>query len=190
MRARAQKRRRPWASGSESGDHETEEAQHAQALAGPITKGLSNIGGASHAQQGKDEVAQAGHHLSSCSFADLAAILIQGDIPDPVAAIFNRPMITVQGEQAGRAGLFRSQAGQAIDGFSAEFARNDFGDVALDAEDLGRIREGEIAGQFGAGPDLAGFQPAVGFIGGGVLRGGTLSGSGLRCPGAAWVDCL
>jgi hypothetical protein len=44
----------------------------------------------------------------------------------------------------------------------------------LDAEHLSRIREGEIAGQLGAGPDLADFQAAVGFIGGGVLRGETL----------------
>lgn len=173
-----------------SGDREAEEAQHAQALAGPIAKRLGDIGGADHTQQGQDEVAQARHHLSSRSFADLAAIFIKGDIANPVAAIFNRPMIPIQGEQAGRTGLVRHQAGQAIDGFAAEFPGDQFGDVALEAEHLGHIREGEVAGQFGAGPDLADFQSAVAFIGGGVLRGETLSGSGRRYPGGAWVDCL
>ena len=159
-------------------------------MAGPVAEGPGDIGGAGHAQQGDDEVAQAGHHLSSRSFADLAAIFIKGDIPNPVEAIFNRPMIPAQRDQAGRAGLLGSETGQAIDGFAAAFAGDDFGDVALDAENLGRIREGEIVGQFGAGPDLADFQPAVAFIGGGVLRGETLSGSGLRCLVARWVDCL
>jgi hypothetical protein len=124
----------------------------------PIAKGLGDIGGTGHAQQGEDEVAQPGHHLSSCAFADLAAILIQGDIPDPVTAIFNRPVMTVQGEQAG---LFRRQAGQAINGFATEFTGGDFGDVALDAEHLGNTGEGEIAPHFGAGPNVADFQPAV-----------------------------
>ena len=76
-----------------------------------MAKGLGDIGGAGHAQQGDDEVAQARHHLATCSFADLAAIFIKGDIPNPVEAIFNRPVIAVEGEQAGRASVFRSQAG-------------------------------------------------------------------------------
>ncbi len=159
-------------------------------MAGPIAKGLGDIGGAGHAQQGDGEVAQARHHLATRSFADLAAIFIKGDIPNPVEAIFNRPMIPVQREQAGRAGFWGSETGQAIDGFAAEFPGDDFGDVALDAEHLGRMREGEIAGQLGAGPDLADFQATVAFIGGGVLRGGTLASRGLRCLVARWVDCF
>ena len=124
-------------------------AAPAQALADPIAKGLGDIGGTGHAQQGEGEVAPAGHHLATGCFADLGAVFIKGDMPNPVVAIFNRPMIPVQREQAGRASFLRSETGQAINGFAAEFPGDDLGDVGLEAEHLGRIREGERAGRLG-----------------------------------------
>ena len=65
----------------------------------------------------------------------------------------------------------RGKAGEAIDSFGAIFLGNDFGGIPLDTEDLGGIGKGEITCQFGTGPDVADFQSAVSFIGGGMVRG-------------------
>lgn len=109
--------------------------------------------------------------MGAPSFADGRAVFVKGNIPHIVEAVFNRPLAAAQTEEAGGVGFLRGQAGEAIDGFRAYFLSDDFGGLALDAEDLGGIGEGEIIRQFGTGPDVADFQAAVGFIGGGVVRG-------------------
>jgi hypothetical protein len=80
-------------------------------------------------------------------------------------------MAAAQAEESGGVGLLRRKTGEAIDGFGAVFLSDDFGGVSLDTEDLGSIGKGEIASQFGTGPDVADFQSAVGLIGGGMVRG-------------------
>ncbi len=82
------------------------------------------------------------------------------------------------------------EAGDAIDGFSALFLGNDLGAIALDGEDLGGIREGQISPKFGAGPDVADFQSSVGFIDGGMLRGGKPPSPGRRCLAGGWIGYL
>lgn len=96
-------------------------------------------------------------------------------------AVFDGPMAANQLQQTGRIGFLWSQAGKAIDGFATLFLSDNFGGLAFDAEDLGGIREGEISRQFGAGPDVADFQSAMGLIGGGMVRGEKPSNRGRRC---------
>ncbi len=84
----------------------------------------------------------------------------------------------------------RGQAGEAIGGFGAYFLRDDFGGMSLEAEDLGGIGKSQVSGQFGTGPDVADFQAAVGFIGGGMVRGEKPSSPDRRCLDGGWVDCL
>lgn len=91
-------------------------------------------------------------------------------------------MTAAQAEKSGRVSFLRGQAGEAIDGFGAYFLRDDFGGMPLEAEDLGGIGKGEVVRQFGAGPDVADFQAAVGFIGGGMVRGEKPSSPDRRCP--------
>jgi hypothetical protein len=105
-------------------------------------------------------------------------------------AIFNRPMAPAQAEQASRSRLLGREAGNPKDGFAAGFLGDEFGSVALEAEDLGAMRKLEIARQFGAGPDLADFQPPMGFIGGGVLRGEKTSVPDPQYLAGGWADCL
>jgi hypothetical protein len=59
----------------------------------------------------------------------------------------------------------------AIIGFGVVFAVDQFCDVALDAKTLCDMRESKIIIKFSAGPNMAQFQAAMGFIGGGVCRG-------------------
>jgi hypothetical protein len=93
-----------------------------------------------------------------------------------VQAVFDGPVSAVQLQQAGRVGLVSGEAGEAVDGLAALVCAGDLGGVALDTEDLADVGEVQIAVECGAGPDVTDFQPAVGFIGGGVLRGGKRSG--------------
>jgi hypothetical protein len=60
----------------------------------------------------------------------------------------------------------------------------------LDGENLGGMREVDITGQLGAGPDVPNFQTAMAFIDRGVLRGEKTPISDRRYLDGAWVDCL
>ena len=109
--------------------------------------------------------------MGALPLADGRAVFIKGHIPDIVEAVFDRPLAATQAEESGGVRSWWGQAGEAIDGFGACFLGDDFGSDPLDAEDLSGIGKGEVSRQFGAGPDVADFQSAVGFIGGGVVRG-------------------
>lgn len=74
-------------------------------------------------------------------------------------------------EQAGRVGFPDAEAGDTVDGFTAVFVGEDFSGIALDTEDLADVGEVEVVVEFAAAPDVADFQPAVGFIDCGVRRG-------------------
>lgn len=136
--------------------------------------------GASHAEQGDGQVSKRSHDLGAISPADAAAVFIIGDIADIMEAVFNGPMASGQAHEAGRSGLLGAEAGNSIDGFGAFFAGDEFGGMALDAKDLAGIGKGQVSGKFGAGPDVADFQPSMGFIDGGVRRGGKPSSPAQR----------
>ena len=121
--------------------------------------------------------------------ADAAAVLIEGDIANVVEAVFDGPMTAAEVEQAGGVGFAGDQAGDAVNGFAVRFGADQVGGVALDAEDLADVGEVQIIVEFGAGPDLADFQAAVGLIGGGVFWGEKSSSGARRCPGASRADC-
>lgn len=80
-------------------------------------------------------------------------------------------MRTAQIQQAGCVGLLGGEAGDAVDGFGAVLLAEELGGIALDTEDLTDVGKVQIAVKFGVGPDVTDFQPPVGFIDGGVLRG-------------------
>jgi hypothetical protein len=101
----------------------------------------------------------------------VAAVFIEGDIAHPVQAIFDGPMTATQVQQTGWIGLLGAEAGDGVDGFAALFFFEDFGDIALDAQDLADIGEVQIGVELGAGPDVTELQSTVGFIDGRVLRG-------------------
>lgn len=106
--------------------------------------------------------------------ANPAAIFVKGHISNPVEPIFNRPVLPIENQQAGRVRFLWTPTGNPVDRLGAEFCGDDLGDIALDTEDLSGVREIEVIVQLGAGPDVADFQTAMRFIGRGVLRGETL----------------
>ena len=128
--------------------------------------------------------------MSSGTTTDAGSVLIESDVSDPVEAILNRPMLAAEGENALGAGPLGCSAGDAIDSFGAEFLRNHFCGFALDGEDLSGMRKVDVTVQLGAGPDAPYFDPAVAFIGRGVLRGEMTPVSNRRCLDEESADCL
>jgi hypothetical protein len=105
-------------------------------------------------------------------------------------AILNRPMRAVESENALRVRTFCGHAGDAINGFRAEFLRDHFRGVALDGEDLSSMWKVDVALQFGTGPDLPDFDAAMAFICRDVLRGEKTPVLIERYLGEEWADCL
>jgi hypothetical protein len=70
-------------------------------------------------------------------------------------AIFNAPVLAVQGQQAPGVGFLCPQAGEAMNGFGAELARGEFRGLALEAVDLRGVGRIQIAFQFAADPEAA-----------------------------------
>lgn len=155
-----------------------------------MTESGSDDFGSGHAQQRDGQIAQRGHDLSPGAATDAAAILIEGHVADPVEAILNRPMLAAEGENTLWIGTLGSHAGNSVDGFGAEFLRDDFCGVALDGEDLSGMRKVDVALQFGTGPDLPYFDAAMAFIRRDVLRGEKTPVLIRRYLGEAWADCL
>jgi hypothetical protein len=114
--------------------------------------------------------------LRSVANSDLRAVLIEGDIPDPVQSVFNGPMATDQLEEANGVRLLRGEAGDAVDDFVVLFVGEGVGDVAINTKDLGDMGEADIVVEFGAGEDRALFEATMGFLDGDVLRGGNRRG--------------
>src|SRR5207253_10691273 len=98
-------------------------------------------------------------------------------------------MLAAEVENALGVGTSGCRAGDAINGFGAEFLRNHFCGFALDGEDLGGVRKVDVTRQLGAGPDAPDFYPAMGFICRGVLRGEKTPASNRRCLDEEWAGC-
>jgi hypothetical protein len=64
-------------------------------------------------QQADGQVAKGGHHLRAVALADLAVVLIEGHVADPVQAVFDLPLAACQPAKARRAGAVGVQAGDA-----------------------------------------------------------------------------
>lgn len=86
-------------------------------------------------------------------------------------AVFNAPVAAAGIEQLGRAGVFGIETGDRVDGFGGEFIAGEVGGFPADRTDLLGVREIQVSGQFGAGPDVADLDPSMSFIRGRVLRG-------------------
>jgi hypothetical protein len=169
---------------------EADEAQDLGAETGAMAERGGDVAGTGHAEQRDGQVAQRSHDLGAHPLADLGAVFIKSDIANPVEAVFDRPVAPAQAEQASRSCLLGREAGNPKDRFDVGFLADDMSGVALEAEDLGAMGKLEIASQFGAGPDLADFQPSMGFIGGSMLRGEKISGPDPQYLAGGWADYL
>ena len=79
-----------------------------------------------HTKEGDRRISQESHDGGAGSFANTAAVFIEGDIADPVEAVFDWPWAPTQGWQAGRIGSLKGETGNPINGFSAVFLGEDW----------------------------------------------------------------
>ena len=90
-----------------------------------------------------------------------AAVFVIIPIDNVMAAVFDAPVATVGGKHALRVGLLRSSAGNAIGDFTGVFAGFFICGLPLDKKSLSDVRKVQIAVEFGCGPDLSDFDPAM-----------------------------
>jgi len=169
-----------WRLGSDAG--QADQTQSSELMVSAKAKSGGDVDGTGQTQQADGQIAQRGHDLSSGMLANAAAVFVKAHVAHIMQAVFNAPVVAVQGQQAHRAGFLRSQTGDAIHGFGAPLARAQLRGLALQAEDLSGVGEIQIALQFATGPEAPDFQAAVAFLEANVLRGGTLPGEDRRYP--------
>ena len=90
-----------------------------------------------------------------------AAVLVIVPIDNVMTAVFDTPVATVGGKHALRVGLIRGTAGNAIGKFTGIFTGFFICGLPLDEKRLADVRKVQIAIEFGGGPDLSNFDPAV-----------------------------
>ena len=122
-------------------------------------------------QQADDGVSQAGEHLGAMALSNLAAVLIERDIADPMEAVLDIPVPPVEGQQLPGVGLFRGEISDAEDLFCACPAGLGHGDLAFDPADLAHMGEIEIGIECNGGAKGALLDPTVSLVHRGVLRG-------------------
>ena len=166
-----------------------DEAEREPAIPGARTEPGRDVGGPRQAEEADDQIADGGHHVRPGLAADPAPILIEGDVADPMHLVLDRPMTTVEIEQACRLGLLGGKTADSIGIFGTESVPLEIRRTTMQAENLCGIRELEVANQIGTAAYAAGFNAAMSFGHISVLRGGEPRARGPRCPAAELVDC-
>lgn len=82
--------------------------------------------------------------------ACLAAVLVQGNVPDPVEPILNAPVPSPEVQESVRRRFVREEAGDCVGHFLGGLPLP--GDGPLQAADLGEVRPIAIADQVRGGP--------------------------------------
>jgi len=150
------------------------QTQQAESLFAPpsqMSGGFGDVRGPCHPEQADGEVAQGGHDLRSAASADLRAVFVEGDVTNEVDAVFDLPVTPDILQQVCGRGLLLGEAGHPVDHLMATWFCSQVEGDTLDAEDLFQVGEVEVAVQLGAGPDPAGFDPAMTLVEGFMLRG-------------------
>jgi hypothetical protein len=102
----------------------------------------------------------------------LAAVFVEGDVADPVQAIFDAPVAAVEGQELTGGGAGGIEIRDAVDALAAYDAGAWIDGVALDLPGLCDVGEIEVVVECGGGANRALFDASVGLINRGVLRGG------------------
>src|SRR2546430_417111 len=97
---------------------------------------LGDVAAAGDSQAPDGEVAQAGESVRAVAGSDLGAILVEGNIPDPVQRVLNLPVTASEASDPGRAGGLRWQAGDAVNDLAGDLAGAQDGGLALNSKDL------------------------------------------------------
>jgi hypothetical protein len=89
------------------------------------------------------------HHLGAVPGADLAAVLVEGDVPHPVRPVPDLPLAADQRCQAGGIGPGSVRAGDAVADLGAQGATGKVGGVPRQHQHLRRMGEPRRGGRRG-----------------------------------------
>jgi len=73
-----------------------------------------DVADTAEAKQSDHQVAQSGHYLGGSAGSDLAAVLVEGNIPHPVQAVLDAPVSSHEVQQLRGRCLLRGEAGDEI----------------------------------------------------------------------------
>jgi hypothetical protein len=119
-----------------------DEKDGAVGAAGVGAQGGGDVGTVTAAEQSDGEVPTDGEGLWRRAGADLAAVFVEGDVPDVVGLVLDAPMAPREGEEVGRIGLIGGQAGDADGHFRLDLAGGLADAAALEAVELPGVRPG------------------------------------------------
>ena len=123
------------------------------------------------------------------ALAHLGSVLIEGNIAYPVEGVLDGPLATGEFEELGRGGFLGGSGGDPTDHFVMGLGAGALVTDSFDLKDLSAVGEGDVAVQFGAGPDSADLVAAVPMVNRLVLRGEKRANRAVRCPVGGWVGC-
>ena len=126
---------------------------------GAAPQGGSDVGFASQTEQADGQIAQGGHDLGCGAGAYLGAILIKGDVSNPVDPVLDAPVSTPEGKEPFGVGFFGRQAGDSVGQLAAGGAF--VVDDALQPADLGQMRPVALTHQQVGGPQAQLFHPSA-----------------------------
>lgn len=167
---------------------DAEKSEHRCGVRGVMPVGFGGTRPAAQAEQADGDVTETGHDARTTAGANLGFVLPVGHITHVMGLVLDVPVPTDQGKQPLRRGLLPGEAGDAVGDLFSHFARFDVDGLAVDPEDLGGVREVQIALEFRADLDGAGFDAPVPFVGLPDRRGKKNPRPGLRSLGADRAD--
>ena len=140
---------------------------------GKVTSGLGDAVGPGHPEEAYGQIAEAGHDLGAIPLAHLAAVFVEGDVPNIMDFVFDGPVPADVLEEDGRAVELRREAADSIRDFPFGMVAVEVGGVALNAKGRLSMRHVQLAGELIGRRKRSGLNPTVGFVDGrlGLLRG-------------------
>jgi len=107
------------------------------------------------------KTSESGDVFRAIAGAYAAAVFIEVPIQDIVAAVFNAPVTTIDGEELLGVCFIGFSAGDAVGDIMGGFSGLFFDRFPFDYKGLSHMREVEIRVELGGGPDFTGFDPAM-----------------------------
>ena len=121
--------------------------------------------------QADRQVAKGGHHPRPIPGSNLAAILVEGHVSNPVALVLDSPVATVECEDPFGARLVGLEARDEADHVPLDFARRDDLANSFDDRDLSAMRKFHEPREFRAHPDPPDLEAPVDLLGRFMQRG-------------------
>jgi len=135
--------------------------KHQADVTGELSHSLGNASYALGFDDSDGKTAEPGDVFRAVAGAYAAAVFIEVPVQDVVAAVFNDPVATVGGKHTLRVCLLGRSTGDAVRDLTGVFTGFLLRELSLNEKCLSDMGKVQIVVEFGGGPDLSHFDPAV-----------------------------